>query len=541
MTMVLAVGISIPLSMIVEHSSTLERCAVNSRITRSSSRSRIWPCATATRASGSSRMRRSRMRSMLSTSLCRKYTWPPRFSSRSTASRISPSDQAATKVLIASRFSGAAATTEKSRIPSSDIASVRGIGVAVRVRTSTSARSRFSASLWRTPKRCSSSMITSPSAENFMSLASSLCVPMTMSTSPEASCWTIWLASLELLKRDSSAIRTGQSAKRSEKVCKCCSASSVVGQSTATCLRSAMATNAARNATSVLPKPTSPHTSRSMAMPRGAPRVQGEQLGGRIAHLLRRARLGLVPFAASQLVQRRFLGLRAAVAADHAELRHRHIQLVAALVLEEEEFALAVFQLQIEQSLVAADAVLLVHHRVTDLQLRQVAQHPLDGSARLGFACAVANHSGIKLGLGDDRPAFGGHHEAASHGGDTKHKRPVSRLEFLKVPARAWLEAVLGKIGCHRLAPARRLRGHHHAQIRGIEEAFERGKRILRAAVHGDARQRRRDHAAVVRVLLLVVEIDARVLAQPQVEFFRRNEELRRRQQRPVGVAALQL
>src|SRR4029450_6394196 len=50
--------------------------------------------------------------------------------------------------------------TEKSRIPSSDIASVRGIGVAVSVSTSTSARSCFRRSFWRTPKRCSSSMIT---------------------------------------------------------------------------------------------------------------------------------------------------------------------------------------------------------------------------------------------------------------------------------------------------------------------------------------------------------------------------------------------
>ena len=61
-----------PVSMMVEHSSTLKRCAVKSRITRSSSRSRIWPWATAMRASGSRRASRSRMRSMVSTSLCRK-------------------------------------------------------------------------------------------------------------------------------------------------------------------------------------------------------------------------------------------------------------------------------------------------------------------------------------------------------------------------------------------------------------------------------------------------------------------------------------
>jgi len=48
-----------------------------------------------------------------------------------------------TKVLIASRRCGAVAITEKSRIPSSDIASVRGIGVAVKVSTSTSGAQRL--------------------------------------------------------------------------------------------------------------------------------------------------------------------------------------------------------------------------------------------------------------------------------------------------------------------------------------------------------------------------------------------------------------
>ncbi len=62
MTMVLALGTSMPVSMMVEHSSTLWRCATKSRITRSSSRSGIWPCAIAMRASGSS-----------STSLSRRF------------------------------------------------------------------------------------------------------------------------------------------------------------------------------------------------------------------------------------------------------------------------------------------------------------------------------------------------------------------------------------------------------------------------------------------------------------------------------------
>ena len=64
--------------------------------------------------------------------------------------------------------------------------SVRGIGVAVSVSTSTSARSAFICSLWRTPKRCSSSITSRPRRLNLTSAESSLCVPTTMSTVPSA-------------------------------------------------------------------------------------------------------------------------------------------------------------------------------------------------------------------------------------------------------------------------------------------------------------------------------------------------------------------
>ena len=116
--MVLACGLSMPVSMMVVHSSRLARWPVKSRITRSSSRSFIWPWPMTMRASGTSFSSFSRMLSMVSTSLCRKYTWPPRFSSRSTASRMMPSEKRLTKVLIARRFCGAVAITEKSRRPS---------------------------------------------------------------------------------------------------------------------------------------------------------------------------------------------------------------------------------------------------------------------------------------------------------------------------------------------------------------------------------------------------------------------------------------
>ena len=57
---------------------------------------------------------------------------------------------------------------------------------------------------------------------------------------------------------------TGNPFKRLENVWKCCKASTVVGTKTATCLESLTALKAARIATSVFPKPTSPHTKRSI-------------------------------------------------------------------------------------------------------------------------------------------------------------------------------------------------------------------------------------------------------------------------------------
>ena len=156
---------------------------------------------------------------------------------------------------------------ENSLKPSIAIPKVLGIGVAVSVKMSTSARSALRASFWRTPKRCSSSTITNPKFANCVSLESSLWVPIMMSASPLAMASKAALISFVVLKRDNSTMRTGQSAKRSFQVATCCSASRVVGAKIATCLPPITATKLARKATSVFPKPTSPQTKRSIGVP----------------------------------------------------------------------------------------------------------------------------------------------------------------------------------------------------------------------------------------------------------------------------------
>ncbi len=100
-----------------------------------------------------------------------------------------------------------------------------------------------------------------------MFLASSAWVPTTMSMSPVSSAALVSRASLASTKRESWRSLTGKPAKRSEKVRKCWRASRVVGTTTATCCPDIAMTKAARSATSVLPKPTSPQIRRSIGRP----------------------------------------------------------------------------------------------------------------------------------------------------------------------------------------------------------------------------------------------------------------------------------
>ena len=111
-------------------------------------------------------------------------------------------------------------------------------------------------------------------------------------------------------------MRTGRPLKRSVKVAKCWRASRVVGTTTATWKPSSAATNAARSATSVLPKPTSPHTSRSIGLAGGQVVEHRADAGGLVLGLLvREARHELVERALGrrhdgclpQLAQRRHL------------------------------------------------------------------------------------------------------------------------------------------------------------------------------------------------------------------------------------------
>ncbi len=115
----------------------------------------------------------------------------------------------ATKVRMERRSSGGVAMIDMSRTPARLMWSVRGMGVAVSVRTSTSLRSFFRRSLWATPKRCSSSTTTSPRSRKETSVASSRCVPTSTSTFPAAVSARTLRTSSGVRIREMASTRTG--------------------------------------------------------------------------------------------------------------------------------------------------------------------------------------------------------------------------------------------------------------------------------------------------------------------------------------------
>ncbi len=83
-----------------------------------------------------------------------------------------------------------------------------------------------------------------------------------------------------------------------------------------------------------------------LALAQGALGIQVQQLGGGVAGLLHGAALALVPRAIAQPVQRCTIRCAAAVATDQMQLRHRHIQLVAPGIFQQQKFRFTLAQIQ---------------------------------------------------------------------------------------------------------------------------------------------------------------------------------------------------
>ena len=112
---------SSPDSTIAVATSTSAWPLTNLTMVASSSRSFIWPCAMITRASGTSSWTKRVTEGSDCTRLWTKKTWPPRSSSRVSASLITALLNRRMTVSTGSRSSGGVSITDMSRTPASDM------------------------------------------------------------------------------------------------------------------------------------------------------------------------------------------------------------------------------------------------------------------------------------------------------------------------------------------------------------------------------------------------------------------------------------
>ena len=204
--------------MMVVHKSRSVLPSTKRPMTSSSSRSFMRPWATSRRRLGKSLRSRRACLWMLWIRLCTQNTCPPRAFSRNTAPRTRLSDQGETTVSTGLRWWGGVARTERSRYPPRARCRVRGMGVAERRSTSAAGKAARHFSLWRTPKRCSSSTIRSPIRANRTSPLRSRWVPMTTSTFPSARAPSTSFCSASVRKRERTSTRRGKGDRRSRKV-----------------------------------------------------------------------------------------------------------------------------------------------------------------------------------------------------------------------------------------------------------------------------------------------------------------------------------
>ena len=229
-----------------------------------------------------------------------------------------------------------------------------------------------------------------------------------------------------------------------------------------------------------------------MAAPGRALRVQVEQFGRRVARLARGAPPGAFPGAAAQLVQGRRLGRAAGVPTDQVQLRDRHVELVAAGVVELQELGHALALVEADQPGIAPDAMLLVHHRVADAHLGQVAQHVLGGGPPSAARAPAARLLRVELGLGDHgqrsprQPEPGRERPGAQHPGCVRREEG-GEIRDLRQPYPVIVEQLRD-----RLASAGALGEQQHPRARcagGGGEVDQRGERAFGAPVHRQGRE----------------------------------------------------
>jgi len=179
--------------------------------------------------------------------------------------------------------------------------------------------------------------------------------------------------------------------------------------------------------------------------------------------------------------------------------------------------------------------VLLMHDRIAELDLRQVAQHAFGGRPARPFASAAGPCDGrIELRLRHHREARTRMDEAVQHGRHGEHHRIGRAEECVEGLAHDRMQTILGEVREHRLASPEGLGNDQRAQPASIEKRIEPRERMVRTAVRLHVGQRGGEAALSRRGT--ACHLDARKALDRAEQCIGREVEILRRQHRTRAV-----
>ncbi len=140
---------------------------------------------------------------------------------------------------------------------------------------------------------------------------------------------------------------------------------------------------------------------KGVALLSGALRIDIQQFRRHVAHFFRRFLARARPGVAAQLVQRGVFIGAAGVTANQMQRGDRHVELGVVSVSQHQVFRLDAARFQRRQADIAPDAMLQMHHRLTGMQFRQVADQHVGVDSAARFLTTAGNAFAQQVAFAD--------------------------------------------------------------------------------------------------------------------------------------------
>ena len=247
------------------------------------------------------------------------------------------------------------------------------------------------------------------------------------------------------------------------------------------------------------------------------------------------------------------------VARNHRELRDRHKKFVGAKVMQLEKFLRALAKIHRHQTRIATDAVLFMHHRIADIDFSQIAQQAFGTGAGFFAASRLFDLGRIQLVFGDDGETLIGQDKSALQGreddanplfcarytavliacasplsGRRERGPRLAAVEFREALDGRGFQAIFSEKLGDGLTPPHAVGGDENVALEGRHERAKLRQRVRGAAVDFNGGQ-----CQCGTVNFFAFTLCKWLHAAEQ--FINGQENILRRQQRPVFITAHQL